>query len=582
MVDHLMNSVKAVTYILSALTLVAVVDFPAIGSTADSLVSIPEFRYEEIKKHKAADDEEVVYSSRPTRTLQLRRAQNLLAAGHYEEAINEYAKGADEWKVPMQFRTAIDQEWGLACEKVGRYDEAIGHYKSAGAQEALAKLLLELNRYAEVKSIADAQILDCLVLERKYHGYDENFPEWLRVRAVAEAGLADDKSAVRDLEEAAKKYFKNDLKKAELCIREANLLITRSKLGDALTLDTQQLPQTGKEHVIALIQFIVSSPEPFKLSRLNELTGGHLKVPGRTWPNYCEDEKPGIPFTRLQYHSEHDNYRIPEILEIDISTDKCCIPKREIDALVPLSVKKVRPISHWNESDETRFAEAFEIPTGNLKFYFGESGARILRKVTLKAPAPAKAETAEIYWKEARALSDDESSKKIALLSKSIALDDQIVEVFVERAHSFARMKRFQEALDDAKHAVSLGGRAYLNEQSIIEEEMGSIDAAIEHVRAFIGSHKPGPETAPYFTRLAELYCKRNQYASAFEASEKAIVDSRNTTRAMFIRAKAEAGLGRISEARRDGNVAAKQYFDQARIVLRDEVLDWLTTLPEK
>lgn len=238
-----MNTIKTAIYALTGIILITGSILPALGAASKSLVSIPEFRYEEIKKHKAADDEEVVYSSRPTRTLQLRRAQNLLAAGHYEEAINEYAKGADEWKVPMPFRTASDREWRLSCEKLGRYDEAIAHYKTAGAQELLAKLLLKLRRYAELKSIADAKIVDCLVMEKKFHGYDENFPEWLRVRAAAEAGLSDDKSAVHDLEEAAKKYFKDDSEKADQCIREANLLIVRSKLGPSLKIESHQLPQ---------------------------------------------------------------------------------------------------------------------------------------------------------------------------------------------------------------------------------------------------------------------------------------------------------------------------------------------------
>src|ERR1700678_831467 len=68
-------------------------------ATADSPVTLPEFAREQIKKHSARDDEEVISSSRPTRTLQLRRARNLLAAGHNEEAIAEYALGAGKWPV---------------------------------------------------------------------------------------------------------------------------------------------------------------------------------------------------------------------------------------------------------------------------------------------------------------------------------------------------------------------------------------------------------------------------------------------------------------------------------------------------
>ncbi len=263
--------------LLMAASIVALCPDAAYG---DIPVSLPEFHYEGIKKHTAPDDEEVVYSSRPTRTLQLRRARSLLAAGHYEEAITQYSQGANEWKVPAQFRTEIDREWGFACERLGKDDEAIQHYKAAGAQEALAKLLIKLNRYGETKAIAGTKIVDCLVLEKKFHGYDESFPEWLRIRAIAEAGLNDDKSAAQDLEDAAKKYLKNDSEKADLCIREANVLIKRSHLGEPFKLDPIQLPQIGKDSVIELVKYMASSSEPFSLSKINAITGSHLKVPG--------------------------------------------------------------------------------------------------------------------------------------------------------------------------------------------------------------------------------------------------------------------------------------------------------------
>jgi tetratricopeptide (TPR) repeat protein len=556
----------------------------ALSSTGVALgapiVSIPEFQYEEVKKHTAAEDEEFVSSAFLSPPLRLRRAKNLLAAGHYQEAIAEYSKGASEWKVPRNFHIQVEREWGIACEKLGMNEEALQHYKTAMSKELQAKLLLKLNRFREAKRIADEIIVVCASAEKRKHEYDSQFPEWLRLRAAAEEGLNLDTRAIADLKLAGQKYFKSNSEKADLCIREANELIARRKPHAPISLKPLQLPQEGKEKIIALVKFLVDSPTPFNLAKINALTGGHLKVPGPTWPYYCEDEHTQIPFVRLKYNSEQDNYLSPTILEIVISTDKCCVEKKEIDALIPTNEKKVQPICHWNDADETKYAEAYDLSTGNLKFYFGEGGARILRGITLTAHKPLKEKSSRDYWKESLFLPDSENSKQLELLSKSIALDDRNITMYLARAKVYLKLKLFNEALVDTKHAVVLGGRPYLNEQSIVEEQMGDIDAAIEHLKMFIGNHAPGPETAKYFTRLADLYLQKKDYDATLVACKKAMIDSRETAPAMFMKAKAEKGLNRIGAARHDATIAMNDYFTQARIVRRDEVIEWLNSLP--
>lgn len=547
---------------------------------AESLVSIPEFQYDELKKHTAADDEEPYSWCNPPRPLQLRRAKNLLAAGHYEEAIAEYSKGAPEWEVPMQYRTMIDQEWGIACEKLGRNEEALQHYKTAGSSIFLAKLLLKLEHFAEVKAIADLEILDCLASETKYPGSNHSFPEWLRLRAAAEENLNEDKKAISDLELAAKKYFTDNSVKAELCIREANLLIARSQGGTPLKTELLELPQEGMARVVGLVRYLASSPEPFKLSKVNEFTGSHLKVPGSIWPYYSDDTKPSIPFTRLEYRTDQDNYHVPELLEIYISINKCCATKNQIDKIVSVNSKELHTFGHFENSTQSPYAEAYNLPTGSLKLDFGESGARILKKITFKAPLPKKVAVEYKSWNEANQKQQNEETTADSVLSHGNESDEHVIDQYVKRAQSCLRLKRFDEALADIKQAVLLGGRPYLNEQSIVEEQMGNLDAAIDHLKLFIGKHTPGPETAKYFTRLADLYLQQKNYEEAICACQKAMIDSRETAPAMFVKAKAEMGLHRLSEAQRDASAAAKEYFDKAEIVHRDEILDWLKNIP--
>jgi tetratricopeptide (TPR) repeat protein len=549
-------------------------------ANADSPVTLPEFANEQIKKHSAADDEEVLYSSRPPRTLELRRARNLLAAEHNEEAIAEYALGAGKWAVPRQFRSGIDEEWGIACERLGKNEEAMQHYKACGANSFIAKLLLKQERFSEAKDVADGEIANFLLLEKRYHGYEGDLPQWLRVRAVAEAAMHDDKSAVHDLKEAAKRYFKSESKEAQVCIHDANLLIQRSHLGDPAKLDALPLPSTGQESVIALIKYLVSSPKPFDLSKINEITGADLSVPGPIWPNDSQAEKTKPAFERAEYQAEHNDFHVPVILEIPIATDNCCLPKKLVDSLIPKDAISVPPISHWNGSDESAYAEEWKLPNGHLQLSFQSGGIRALTKVTMKAPASAERETAQSFWKAANQISDEKAQKRIDLLSKSIALDNQVPDVYVARANAFANLKHFDQALADMRQAVAIGGRPYLSEQAKIEEQMGHYKQAIEDLTTLLGKHPPGPETAPYLIRLSALYLKSGNYSEAIRTSEQAIANSTDNTKCLFIKAQAEAALKQTSQARSDGQSAAKQYFDQARIVLRDEVDSWLKTLP--
>lgn len=545
---------------------------------ADALVSLPVFPFEKINKHTAAEDERVVYGSRPSPPLQMRRANNLFAAGHFNEAIREYEKGSDNWNVPEMFRSDIDRNWGAACERVGKIDEAIQHYKTAGADDALAKLYFKLNRYNEAKEIADKQIIHAKQVNAKYHGYTLEYPEWLRLRAAIAIKTNAPSKALTDLESAAKIYYRDDSENSELCAKEANALIANYHLGAAFQLQPDALPQQGKDKIIELVKFIVSAPDPFDLRKLSTLTGAAIKVPGRTWPNVCQIENPPDPFARIEYQADHDDYRVPRIMMITFSTDKCCVPRSEIERIKPANAIDVPALSYWNGSDESPHAEVWKLATTKIRFYFGLAGAGILNKLELEVPVPEKASTAESKLEESR-LFTDEQEKKVALLSESIKLDDKNIDALLGRSRAFLATGKFDEALADANRVVAIGGRSFLNDRSIVEERMGNFGSAISDLEAFIGNHEPGPETSTYFVRLAELRNKNQQYKLAIEASNKAMKDTRETAAALFQRAKAKADSQQISAARMDATAAAKQYFEQARIVLRDEVLDWLSRL---
>ena len=544
-------------------------------------VPLPTFPYEDycLKPHKSpADDQEFPSSNRVPRTLQILRARNLLAAGHYDEAIADYREGLPQWKVPYRFRQTAEHEFELACEKIGKIDDAIKHAKLAGSDELIARLYLKERRFAEAKAIADNNVLDNKIFDFDNH-YAEELGPWLQFRAAVKCHLGQYESAVGDLKEAAQKYYEGDTEAANTCVQAANVLIERFKMGPPFRLEAAQLPAKGKDKVIELVRFLSTSPKPLSISELNRITGARIKLPSTTWRNIHQEEKEIRPFDHLEYRSEDDNLEVPELLMVHIATDQCCVPKAEIDLLLPTNGSKIPPISTWSESDESPYAEAWKLPTGRLFLRFGKGGARVLNYLEFNALKPEEKVTAEqlkrraqYYW--------DEKEKKVSTLTDAIKLDDQMIELYVDRAIAYCDLGRFNEALIDAKRAVTLGGRFYLDEQSMVEEKMGDLSDAIEHYKAFIGERTPGPETASRYARLAELYVKTKQYRDALEASEKALIDSKEKSAALFVKAQAEAGIGNLESARADAKSAADDYFSKAQIVLRDRVLEWLKTLP--
>lgn len=547
------------------------------------IVSLPEAT-EKLKKHTPEEDEEFVSSSRPAKSVELRRASNLIAAEHYEEAISDFAKFHDKWNVPTVFKNGVYSEWGFACEKLGRLDEALSNYKIAGDKCNQAEVLIKQGKYGEAKTIADGAILDCKVMEAKYKEYEYEYKEWLRIRAAAEEGLKDYKAAVADLTDAAKRYFKYDGKKSQMCVKEVNQLIAQNDLGEALVLKTDSLPVEGSQKVLNLIDHLIHSDEPFKLSKINSITGSHLQIPNKDWTSNSEDDEVGTPFKKILYQSDIHNIKDPQILEADIESSKCSLPKSRLLPLIPADAEKTAAIDHWNGSDCSPGTLAWNLSKGCLQLTFGEEGSQLLYQITFLPLETKKSseESEDDCWRRARSLDDKELEKKVELFSKLIQMDNRLVTYYLERSKALTKLKRYDEALKDAKTMVEIAGRPYLVEQSVVEEAMDKIDDAIEHQRAFIGDHKPGPETSEYFCRLGELYLKKKNFELALDAAQKAMIETDEKALAYFVKAKAEAGLNRNSDAKADSDTSIKLYFDQARIVLRDRVIDWQNTLPKE
>lgn len=549
------------------------------GEFAEPLFSLPQSGPFVKQERTPADDQQQLVGIRVAlMPLQILRAHNLSAAGHFEEALADFREGLPKWKVPIQIRRGAEIEFAIACQQVGKIDDAIEHAKLAGADEFLAELYLKERRFAEAKAVADKNVLYNRVCEFRNQKAIELAP-WLQRRAVVEYHLKQYDNAVRDFKEAAQRYSEEDAEGSNTCMRAANVLIARFKMGSPFKLEAAKLPAKGKEKVIELVKFLTTSAKPLDSAELSRITGAQIKLPSKPWRNIYQEEKEILPFIGLEYRSDDDDLKVPKLFMFNIATAECCVPKADIDSLRPSNCSKIPPISTWTESDESRYAEAWKLPTGRLFLQFAEGGYRVLEYLEFNAPAPDEKVTIEqlkrranSYWQE--------NEKKANTLTDAINLDGQRIELYLDRANAYCDLRRFDKALADVKRAVELGGRFYLDEQSMVEEKMGDLGDAIEHFKVYIGEHTPGPETASRYTRLAELYLKNKQFRDALGASEKALIDSKCKGAALFVKAQAEAELGDLESARVDAKAAVDDHFNRAEIVLRDRVLEWLKTIP--
>lgn len=531
------------------------------------------------KPRKPEDDEPFVSSSRPMLSLQLLRASNLAAAGHYEEAYTDYQQGLPNWHVPEMFQKSVEGAFADCCDKIGKLDEAIEHAKVSYDTDLYVQLLVSKGLFAQAREIADSEITRERLQAQKYHRPDE-MRIWLKIRAVIYCKLREWQKAVDDLKQAAALYYEDDSENSRICVDEANALIDKYKLGARFSLARDVLPSQGKEKVLAFIKMLSTSTSPLDIEQINRITEAGIKIPGETWPEVFQHDGAFPPFDHFQYNRVTGDLKSPELVMTSITTNSCCVPRDEVVSLIPPRGKKVPARSHFGGSSEVETADAWVFPTGRLFLRFGKGGARILEYIEFDIPEIEEEPQSRELLEQSAWLPDSESRKKLALLGKAIESDGQSISALSSRADLYLQEKQFEKALSDAKRISEIGGRFFLDKQIEVEEKMGDYRSAVKHMREYIGTHSPGPETVDIFSRLARLQIGEGDFTGALDSLEKAKIGAKEPDAAAFLLAQAQAGLGKTSLARLSAEKSIKYYFANAKIVLRDRVIDWLKSLP--
>lgn len=535
----------------------------ALAAVDELLVTMPEFETEKYERTARRTEEHIPGAFGPARNFHLYRAKNLLQAGHFAESLSDYKTGMSDWSAPNVHKAVIEREWGIACDKTGDIDGALEHYKAGGAQVELAKLYIRLKQYSDAKKIADLKIVDLREAETRNNHQSGDLPAWYRMRAAIEVQQHNAAAAIQDLQMAATIYRRSTTDASKLCDEEAHAVAAKYDLKLS-EFNPPPLPHRNAGRVKDLLKYLLTSEHSLSISKINSVTGSHLKLPGSMWPEISDEDSPAVPFQKIDYRVFTDKPSIPQKVEVTINTSHCSLPMTEVEQ--EFTINKCVAAEKLAVENKYTCYWKYILPSGNLTLKYSPGGEHVLTKI-------------EFISRREEPVSEIAGNANANEAVGSV-VNSESPPALARKALSLAEQNMLPQALVLVKRAVRQGGRPFLLEQSTIEEKIGNLDDAADSLLKFIGNHNPGPETARYFTQLAGLYYSQKNYTASIDASDKAMINSRRTGDALAIKAKAELALNRVEDAKRDATAAVTQYFDEARIMRRDEILKWIETLP--
>jgi hypothetical protein len=544
------------------------------------------------------------------------RARALVAAGHVEESIPWFLKVLSDEQSRLSlppYKTFLQRDLAQAYEKLGRLDDAKKYYTTDdlyyGGKD-YAAFLIRQGLFSTAKDVCDRAISEQRARKAKYRyaGYDDELCAWLQLRASAARGLHADSIALDDLKEAAFCYAQDNSILLDKCIKEANEIMKRSSGKQDFKVTIGDLPAEGKQSVLRLLAFLNDSPTPVTVDAINKRTGAKLRVPGGAFPDCDQSDRPSPPFWQVEYRTTRNYDPASALIRIIVWTDRCAIDKATIVDALSQHRSDARNTYDWFNEMPLSDAEVWKSPSGTLVLRFGRSGFQVLKSIEWRG-AETRSGTGDtaidLSRLSARAQAEGNLQQAIEYSSQAIRIEPTNAFRYMERAKLYARQTLFAKAVADCAEAVKLGGLMYLPDKVDCLIKDGRSDEAVRELNEAIASSKFERERSLLHLLLAKLYLDRKDFSAAITSADSCIVAEekpdykredgasayiregafseleRMSAPAHVIKAKSEAALGRMADARRDAAIAAQEFFDIARIECRDKVLAWLKSLPD-
>lgn len=497
-----------------------------------------------------------------------RRAQNLAATKHFAEAIGEWTRAIDSYddQKAQWYGTTLDPEWLLSRArlfiKLGRTDDALADIErsvtlkrsSDQSKFNAALLFTDLGKYSRAQSVLPI-VSSGQPMSRPYYSY---------LLAIVQEKQGRKDLAKQSFIEAATLFAAAGMSlPAKACLDKVSAISGQTeKKKQMLQVTDLKPPRSNYENIEKLLKALATRTDVFDLDVLKELTGAASFKENSTayFVNPYKAHFPEISFLTID-KLESGGKR----LNINIEPVLCSINKSALKGLLnnPVEVPE-----NWRK--EIAYIEGYRVPAGTLVLSIRNGGFDSIS-------------SAQLYSKDAIF---PEPPRKQIDQSVTESQKTYLRHTGVSNALESGNLDYAEKAVNEWLRDNPEDPRAHMSQAEILSKKgnvngaLASIDTAIKY------SDKDNLLDTKYtgnvlLIRRGSYLLEQGKFEDAYKTFEKAFPDNLSAD-LLLLRAKSEIGLKQIADARQDLNKASRKFYDEGRILRRDEAEKLLDSIGGK
>lgn len=460
------------------------------------------------------------------------RAGNLAQCKHYSEAIKELTIALSHF-TGVATKTHLRPDAGYYVQRATVYMQMNDHKNAVSDFQKAVEVanphdeqifkaslgLMQLGKFAEAEIGLNKMLEGSHWSHKPYHLY---------VLGIALERQSKSTEAIGTFKKAAESFaLLGYANHTEACIDKVNEIM-HNKPGspNEYTLKNLPMPRTNLERQVKLVEYLATNNDCF-----DQTSKDFLKA-------YAD------PKRRSQTDSQ--------IFQYDLDPKECVVLKSDVEAFLK-NKKSIQSRVRWQKG--YAYTEAYEVPSGILELSWHSGGFNQLRHVELfsketEYPPVSKSVRVENKYSpyavhdNFRLFSVSGNSKEAQKYIETFMKDEPTrYEPYVYQANLFAEKGKYEEALKAIDKAISLQPK--------------------EQTSNRLYGNKLLVAKSTYLLGLGKL----EEADETFEQGSPSTL----TADDLLIRGKIFIAQGRVVEARNVFRKASKEFYQQCRIVKRDE-----------
>lgn len=493
-----------------------------------------------------------------------RRAQNLAACKHFADAIGEWTRAIEKYdEYNADSSRNLAPEWLLSRArlfiKLGQIDDALADIERSVTLKRsfdpikfnAALLLTELGKYERAESVLPA-VNTGQTLFRPYYSY---------LLAVVQEKQGKKELAKQTFLNAATLFAAAGMSPpAEACLNAVSAIGgTSQKKKQSVQITDLKLPRSNYNNIEKLLKGLATRSDIFDLDVLKELTGAASFKQNRSGGYFVTPYKAHFPEISLLTIETFESGG--KRLTISLEPVLCSINKFALKGLLN---NPVDAPDRWCKG--LAHCEAYKVPAGTLVLSIRDGGFEPIW-------------WAELYSKDA---TFPEPTRKQKLQSDTETFSRHIA---VSNALELGNLDFAEKAVNDWLRDNPKDPRAHMSQAEILSKK-GDLNGAVTSIDIAI---KYGGSDRSFDTEYAgnvlqirkgTYLLQQGKFEDAYNLFERAF-PAKPSANLLILRAKSEIGLKRFADARQDLNEASRRFYEEGRIVRRDEVEKLLDTIRE-